>query len=256
MTTPPPTPTRADPSKNLIYVIGDPNGEVVLLDKMFRKIKNNPSHLPFASNDTIVIMGNFIHESGKHSAKMLAAIKDHAEALDGQVVVLRGRTESHLLKNSSKFYAEGRVGRGYINSYKKPLAFVPHAHGYKIADKQKNGLQGISAMNDLRWLADSTRMFYDCKHYFICSSGINTHKKTLDEQNQHSLMFLGQLFWTSSQKFEKMIVHGSKIATNNKVEIRHNRINVNTDCSETGVLSCVVLDDSKGTVQEIITVTA
>jgi len=239
-------PLDSDPSMDLIYVIGDPEGQVDLLAKMLQKIQHNPSKLPFAKNDKIVIIGNYIHPKGESGKDMVDLIRSTNEQLKGQVVILQGRNEHRMLKNRSNFHTSD-LGKNFINSYRVPATQL----GYLTNKKE---LACSLLVDDLKWLAKNSIKFYETNKYFVCSSGIDPTKDTLDNQNVNALMYIGNRFIDCKKNYGKIIVHGTVL--NNKVEVKTNRINVNTNASNTGLLSCVVLNDKKGTVEEVITVKA
>lgn len=228
---------------DLIYVIGDPEGQVALLSKMIEKIQDNPSHMPFAANDKIVVMGNFIHPCEPSGQDMIDYLRCTKDILGDQMVVLRGKNEHKILKNRDNFHASD-LGKNFIQSYRKSVT--------TFNKPIENKLMCSTLADDVHWLVKNTKKFYDADKYFVCPSGVDPSKKTLDDQNVNALMYINNRFIMSQKKYEKMIVHGTISGT--KIDIKANRINVNTNCSKTRVLSCAVLDDNKGEVKEIITV--
>ncbi len=240
-------PLSIDPSTDLIYVIGDPEGQVDLLAKMIEKIQHNPSHLPFAENDTIVIMGNYIHPCEPSGRDMIDYIRDVDAILKDQVVILRGKNEHKLLTNRKAFHIS-KLGQNFIKSYRDPVGII----GYK---PRTCPLACLRIVSDMKWLSKNTMKYFETNKYFIVPSGVDPLKETFDEQNINAFMYMTQRFTESNRVYPKMIVHGT-IGSNKKIQVKTNRINVNTNCSRTKILSCAVLNDKTGKVEELITVKA
>jgi serine/threonine protein phosphatase 1 len=78
--------------------------------------------------------------------------------------------------------------------------------------------------------------------YFFCHAGIRPGVK-LKKQSDHDLMWIRQEFLASNMLHKKIIVHGH--TPRPKPEILRNRINVDTKCYTSGVLTCVVLEKRK-----------
>lgn len=65
----------------------------------------------------------------------------------------------------------------------------------------------------------------------------------LDQQSSYDLMWIRTEFIPHQGLYEKIIVHGHTPAF--PMEILPNRINVDTHAYDTGVLSCIVLEDKE-----------
>lgn len=236
-------PLSTDSNGGLYYVIGDPQGEFELLDKMLGLIKNNPSKLPFADNDTIILMGNFIHPSHPNAGEFIKALREVKEKLKDRFVLIMGRNEHRFLKNREAFF-KSDLGKRVIESYRTKNY---RTNKNTVSDYTKNILVTKSLVEDRFWLAENLVKFYETNKFFICGSGVNPNL-TLDDQYVNALMYTNK---STKRRYPKIIVHGT--VSSKKLQVKSNRINVNSDCSKTGILSCAVLDDVRGTVKEIIT---
>lgn len=240
---------RVDHDTAFTFIIGDAQGRSDLLTKMFAKIENNPSHLPFAANDKVVILGNYIHETG-NMYDLLQVLKDYKFRRDEQVVLLRGRTEQRLLKFKKNFFTSP-IGKNLIDSYRyKPVNTRPYGVNWKDPDK----IEAVALQRDLNWLAKRTSKYYETDKFFVCSAGVNPNL-TLDEQYLNSLMCLGNSMKGSEDKLTKRIIHGHTYE-GVKPKIGKKRISLNTNVSENGVLYCTVMNNKTGEVEEIIQVTS
>jgi serine/threonine protein phosphatase 1 len=76
--------------------------------------------------------------------------------------------------------------------------------------------------------------------YFFCHAGIRPGIP-LHKQKAHDLLWIRDDFLESNVNHGAVIVHGHSIC-GTAVEIRHNRINVDTGAYQTGILSAVALE--------------
>ena len=78
--------------------------------------------------------------------------------------------------------------------------------------------------------------------YFFCHAGVRPGVP-LEKQSAHDLTWIRHDFLLHEKPFEKVIVHGHTPAT--EPEVMHNRINVDTRCYDSGVLTAVVLEENR-----------
>ncbi len=76
--------------------------------------------------------------------------------------------------------------------------------------------------------------------YFFAHAGVRPGIP-LDAQDDHDLMWIRREFLTSKKFHGKLIVHGHTPAK--QPEVRTNRINIDTRAYDTGILTCLVLED-------------
>ena len=84
-----------------------------------------------------------------------------------------------------------------------------------------------------------------CTHsgdYFFCHAGIRPGK-SIHNQAVHDLIWIRYDFLLHEAPFEKVVVHGHTPA--DEVEVKSNRINVDTRCYQSGVLTAVVLEGTQ-----------
>lgn len=245
---------RVDTTKALMYVIGDVQGQLTSLTTMLGKILDSSTNNNglLAKNDRVIILGNFLNALGDPPREILECLKEYKTLLRERLVIIRGSTEHALLQGKATVL-RGPLGVNLVNSYRTGTGKKPFSISSIENIKYKKGLDQQAMLEDLAWLKENTTEFYEGDKFFVCGSGINP-VQPLDKQILQSLMFIRHAFMTHKEKFEKIIVHGTT-PTNKKrkVDIRSNRINVNTNPNSTGILSCVVLDDTKGTVVECLT---
>ncbi|MCB4770224.1 serine/threonine protein phosphatase [Ancylobacter sp. Lp-2] len=78
--------------------------------------------------------------------------------------------------------------------------------------------------------------------YFFCHAGVRPGV-ALERQTAHDLIWIRRVFLDSTADFGKRVVHGHTPVE--EVDIRANRINVDTGAWKTGRLSCVVLEGAE-----------
>lgn len=99
------------------------------------------------------------------------------------------------------------------------------------------------------WLEDLPHMYETNKFYFVHAGMMPWIKP--EEQNQEHLLWIRDEFLESPYDFGKVVVHGH---TPIGLEIKANRINVDTACCFGGKLTAVILDDETGDLVEVLSV--
>jgi serine/threonine protein phosphatase 1 len=235
------------PNNDLVYVIGDAQGQLDLLDKMVEVVKTDSRYTP---TNKIVLLGNFLHNKNTNNRLFIQRLKELKDELKDNLVIIRGRNEHSFVTARAMFF-KSELGRSIIKSYRvgfnKNFTYATPIYRSKL----EKGLNVQKLTDDICWVRDNTVKFFDTHSYFICSAGISP-LLDINAQNTNALMYMGTPFLTSNKKFEKVVVHGSEHV--DKVQIKHNRINVNTHPETSRLISCVVLATKKSEVEEVLTV--
>jgi serine/threonine protein phosphatase 1 len=227
---------RVDPSKKLIFTVGNVNGNPSLLTKIIEEIEESQI---FCKNDKVVFLGNFIGATGD-TRSVIDILKDYQKDRPDQAVVLRGAREQKMLCAKPNFF-KSNLGSGVLKSYRRtPAMYNP----------QKNSIQIDSFVRDSLWLG-TLPMFHQSDRYFFVHAGVNP-TKDLDKQNLGGFMFIQDEFYKSGKMYSHMIVHSHK---GEKPIYAKNRFGVGQGQGKT--LSCCVMNDmpsAKKHVEEVITV--
>lgn len=239
-------PLREDKTKTMYYVIGDVRGRHKKLTQMLHKIMNNPTNFPLAANDKIVIMGNFLKSKNCDSQEVMKLVKSLQEQSQVDVIFIRGGFE-HICLKFRRNFLEHKCGLNFVKSYKTGIKTNSKPYSAKFGRTKDGHLDMITMQKDLIWLGQNTQYFLETKKFFICSSGL-VSDTPIDKHTCSSLMFVRGSEIPATNKLEKILVHGNDLQK--KVFKGANRISLDTE----KVLSCTVLDDATGKVQEIITV--
>jgi serine/threonine protein phosphatase 1 len=172
---------------------------------------------PHICDERICLMGN-------HEDMLLAALRDPNAMGDwffngGVQTLLSYRVASpHRL-----------AGMTYADAHAALVASLPASH---------------------RGFLDSLRHTVTFGSYFFVHGGIDP-RRPLDDQDANDLLWIRGPFLRSDADFGKIVVHGHTPCE--MVEIRPNRINIDTGAFKTGRLTCLVLE---GETRRLLQVTA
>jgi len=226
----------SDPSRQLIWTVGNINGNYLLLMKLIEEIEESQI---FCKNDKVVFLGDFIGASGD-SQSVIDVLKDYQKDRKDQAIILRGAREQKMLCAKPNFF-KSNLGKGILRSYRRAGS---------IYQPKINDLQVESYIKDTMWLG-TLPMYYQSNKYFFVHSGVNP-EKDLDKQNLGGFMFIQDEFYKSGKVYNQMIIHSHK---DSKPIYARNRFGIGQGHAKT--LACYVLNDTlkeKKLVEEVITV--
>jgi serine/threonine protein phosphatase 1 len=231
---PPPKATPRIAEDTRIYAIGDVHGRLDLLERMLDAIDESLASHP-VKNAVQVLLGDYI-DRGPNSREvietLLARRRRHA------MICLKGNHESYPLAflNDPTIWSEWRRVGG-VNTL--------HSYGLQpsAVDDPSEQLKIAEAFGDV--LPESHRRFllglplsFTCGDYFFAHAGARPGIP-LAQQSEHDLLWIRDEFLLHDGQFEKIVVHGH--TPGKKVDIRSNRINIDTGAYATGRLTCLVL---------------
>jgi serine/threonine protein phosphatase 1 len=202
----------------LIYAIGDVHGCAYELRLLLNK-------LPLTPESTVVFLGDYI-DRGAHSRDVIDTIIELRKQC--KVVCLKGNHEAMFL-NFLENPGTERAGLFIVNGGSATLASYADDHGnYEFPPEHINFFREL-------------QLYYEDEHHFFVHAGVpNIPLKSIDAQKHgKKLMWIRGAFLKSEYDWGKVIVHGHTPVT--AVDIRHNRINVDTGCVFMRKLSAVAL---------------
>ncbi len=222
-----------------VYAIGDIHGCDDELVRMIKLIKKDLKATPVKRHH-IIFLGDYI-DRGPNNKKVVSRIIKLAKSKPKNFVCLRGNHEDMLLAYLSnpeevayKFFTYG--GMQTVHSY--GIASGTMANAVKNAVKIRDALKKAIPGSHLKFL-QRLKTHFSLDDYFFCHAGIDP-EVSLKKQNPHDLMWIRQKFLTSKSLYNKVIVHGHTPQPEPK--LLPNRINIDTRCYDTGILTCVVLE--------------
>ena len=223
------------PDRLRVYAIGDVHGRLDLLQEMHRRIQaENDKTPPF--DWVIVHLGDYV-DRGPDSKGVLDLLVS-AQKKTHRMLAIAGNHDIGFLE----FLATGAPngifayngGRQTALSYGVSIDFNDLR---SIAVGREALLRAIPSthVEFLRGLKLSM-VFGD---FFFCHAGIRPGID-LDKQDPEDLVWIRQQFLDEPRLYSKVIIHGHTPVTD--VEIRPNRINLDTGAVFSGRLSAIAID--------------
>lgn len=217
-----------------IYAIGDVHGRLDLLDELLGEIDADLAGRP-AARAIVVFLGDYIDRgnSSRETIDRLIARREISEH-----VFLKGNHEELALKCLSD---PGLFDRWLRLGGAETLASygVNPGSKTKIAELQAAFHRALpqAHIKFFRGLQSS----FACGDFFFAHAGVKP-RIPLARQAEKDLLWIREEFLNSSEDFGKTIIHGHTPSL--EIEVRRNRINIDTGAYATGRLTCLVIEDS------------
>jgi len=220
---------------NRMVAFGDIHGRADLFSALIRAVGLKLSELS-RKRTTMVVCGDFI-DRGPSSSMMLEVLR-RATQTHSNFMVLRGNHEDALLGaaygdvDAQRLWLE-HGGEAFLKSYGM-LPPQPDEDSFSFAGR----LCSMIGTETLEWLEDLPTHYHE-PPFFFCHAGVRPGI-ALGKQSRHDLLWIRQPFMQSAKDHGAIIVHGHSVVSD--VELRDNRISLDTGAYETGNLSAVILD--------------
>ena len=223
------------PDGTRIYAIGDIHGRVDILDDMFKRIDTN-----IASNPTPqsieVFLGDYI-DRGPASREVLDRLiaRKHTH----RTVFLKGNHETYI----SNFVANPSIlkewqhlgGLETLMSY----GISPSINAGTAAQLQLAAAFDLALPESHRRFLGDLKLSYTCGDFFFVHAGVRPGIP-LEKQREKDLLWIRHEFLLCEDNFSKVVVHGHTPVP--QLDIRPNRINIDTGAYATGNLTCLMLE--------------
>ena len=201
-----------------LFAIGDIHGCVDELEQLVERIK------PVAE-DTLVFLGDYI-DRGPYSNQVIELVMDlHRKC---NVVPLMGNHEWLLLEYLKR--PEKPAAAGFIlNGGTATLASYRVSRGeYHIPERHIEFIENL-------------RLSYETDEFFFVHAGVpDKDLGELDQKiDQMNMLWIRENFLDSNRQWKKKIVHGHTPIENFEIDIRENRINLDTACVFGGKLTAM-----------------
>lgn len=224
------------PKGHRAYVVGDVHGRLDLLDEMLGKVEADDQSRARART-SVIFLGDLI-DRGPDSAGVLERLRAYRPAFAIPHFIL-GNHEEILL----------RLLDGEAGPFANWLAFGGSecARSYGLDPEELRRVPADEAVEHLRRAVPQAhaaflRSFVDSVtfgSYLMVHAGIRPGI-ALDEQTQRDLRWIRSPFLETGGDFGFTVVHGHTISE--QVEVRPNRIGIDTGAYATGVLTALVLE--------------
>jgi len=231
-----PTPPRT-PDGHRLYAIGDIHGRVDLLDALHAMIVADAA-AGAARQGTIVYLGDYI-DRGDHSRAVIERLLGPAPGGLARIF-LKGNHEEMMLR----FFDDIAVGAAWLE-YGGAATLLSYGGRLEGSIGVESTLIAVQA--ELARLVPAAHrrflerlaLFHRAGDYLFVHAGIRPGVP-LDQQSPDDLLWIRGAFLNSRADHGMVVVHGHSIDP--EIEMRANRIGIDTGAYATGVLSCLVLD--------------
>lgn len=223
-----------------IYVIGDIHGCYDLWLDLLDRIEQHARLLPDGPSPQLILLGDLI-DRGPGSRKVLRVAYE-TQRQNNDLVVLLGNHELMML--------DALAGRK--NALDGWLRFggqeTLHSFGIEAPFNNKDAIAALREAIPSEWVDWLRQLPLSMRSgdYFFCHAGVRPGV-ALKRQNPRDLLWIRDDFVNDAGDHGVVVVHGHSVSRS--VEVRHNRIGVDTGAYESGELSAVYLE---GTRRELI----
>ena len=211
--------------------IGDIHGCL----KELKALMGHIQHFTLGNTKKFIFLGDYI-DRGPDSKGVIEYLMDFDKNNETREesekdIFLMGNHEANLLSiiaghipKENYFFNKSMGGRATLNSYHadSSVDLIPSDH--------------------IQWMSKCQLAYYDGKRFFV-HAGIN-REKPLDKQNSIDLLWIRDKFLNDDRKenYGGYVVHGH---TPIGVEIKSNRLNLDSACVFGGVLTAAVFNNEK-----------
>ncbi len=225
-----------------IYAVGDIHGRLDLLEQMLALIEQDQATQATTATSQIVLLGDYV-DRGLQSAEVIERIMQLREEMPS-LTCLRGNHEDILLQIAMGAADEDMLASWLGYGGRETLA------SYGVSSR-------LLYSDDFAALADIARQVVPASHlqflhslplhctsgdYLFVHAGVHP-ARPIDQQRDHDLLWIREPFLSWKEDFGKIVIHGHSISVD--VELRRNRIGIDTGAYATGKLTAVVLEQNR-----------
>jgi serine/threonine protein phosphatase 1 len=220
-----------------VYAIGDIHGRVDLLDRVLNAIDSDMASVPIA-NTIEVFLGDYVDRG-----------PDARPVLDRLIARDRTHKSVFLKGNHETFLAAFAMRPPILDDWQRiggletlmSYGLTPSMNADAVTQVNlAAALDQVMPLSHRRFL-DDLKSSFTCGDYYFVHAGVRPGVP-LAKQREQDLLWIRQEFLLCEDDFGKIVVHGHTPVP--RVEIRPNRINIDTGAYATGNLSCLVLEGS------------
>ncbi|MBO6945352.1 metallophosphoesterase family protein [Altererythrobacter sp.] len=222
------------PDGERYYVIGDIHGRLDLFDALIEAIESEISEQPEATVK-VVLLGDLI-DRGPDSAGVIKRAMRWKDTRE--VRILAGNHEEMFLQS----FDDQEVLRHFLKHGGREtiLSFGLSIKEYRKLDLEElfNFLPSLVPKRIRKFVAAFEEMIMAGDYVFV-HAGINP-EVALEDQKRSDLLWIRERFLRYKGAFPKTVVHGHTIFDG--IEIKRDRIGLDTGAFRTGVLTALVLE--------------
>ena len=219
-----------------IYAIGDVHGCADLLDRLFARIDAHIAAHPIA-RPVQVLVGDYV-DRGPNSRGVLDRLILRARSKE--TVILKGNHETFVLeflRNPSVLQSWGQMGG--LETLMSYGLTPPLKADAAVQEELARALRAALPKAHLNFLG-SLPVSFSAGGFFFVHAGVRP-RVPLNKQREEDLLWIRDEFLLHEESFGKIVVHGHTPVR--AIDVRPNRINIDTGAYATGLLSCLVIQD-------------
>lgn len=227
----------AVPEGERFYVVGDIHGRLDLFDELVGAIERDDQAAEPADT-TIVLLGDLV-DRGPDSAGVIARAREWQATR--RVRILAGNHEEMFLAS----FHDLRVLRNFLRHGGRETVLSYGISRERYNEAELNELQELmkaAVPESDRAFLRSFEEFFVAGDYLFVHAGIDP-SLPLEEQNRHDLLWIRDRFLRHEEPHSHVVVHGHTIS--DEVEVRPNRIGIDTGAFASGRLTALVLEQHR-----------
>jgi serine/threonine protein phosphatase 1 len=221
------------PEGTRVYAVGDIHGRMDLLLRL-KQLVHEDAYARQAPRNVVIYVGDYI-DRGESSAQVIDCLLD--EPLPGfESVHLLGNHEASLVQ----FLSDIQVGPAWL-AYGGNATLMSYGIAPPRSDRDLVRVQGeLRTALPARHLdfMRALKLTHVEGDYFFTHAGVRPGV-TLAAQEPQDLLWIRDVFLSSTADFGKIVVHGHSIT--DAPDVRRNRIGIDTGAFASGKLTCLVL---------------
>ena len=235
--------TAKVPDGYCVYAVGDIHGRVDLLDRLLSRMAAHRASLG-PERSEIVFLGDYV-DRGLRSMDVIDRLLDLPLRAD-RAVFLGGNHEETLLSFLRRPDATADwLSYGGLETLMSYGVDMPRNIQSSLDGDTLTGLRDRfekTLPTEHRAFFEGLSGFYETGDFFFTHAGIDP-AKPLHRQTPDALRWIREPFLSHGNLYDKVIVHGHTVV--DAVEVRNNRINLDTGAYYSGKLSAIALYDGR-----------
>jgi serine/threonine protein phosphatase 1 len=221
-----------------IFAVGDLHGRLDLLRDLLERLKQDVAHR-VPSPTRLILLGDMV-DRGPSSRQLIECVQRLQKNTSG-VIALCGNHEDMLLQSAA---GNGTVQQVWIDNggdeTLRSYSIEPSVFLNLTPAVRGRVLTRTLGEETIRWL-NSLPLSYRSGDYFFCHAGVRPGV-ALEDQRREDLLWIRKEFLVSRRYHGAVIVHGH--SETNRVEMRRNRINIDTAAYVSDELTALGLQGS------------
>jgi serine/threonine protein phosphatase 1 len=221
-----------------IYAIGDVHGRADLLDRVLSRIDAHAAAHP-TKRPVHVLIGDYI-DRGPASREVLDLLIECEQGRE--MIFLKGNHEAFMLdflKSPGVFRDWAKIGGvETLMSY----GLKPRINADTTMQKElASALKSVLPQSHQDFLGGLVTSF-SCGNFLFVHAGVRPGVP-LAKQREEDLLWIRDDFLLHEEPFGKIVVHGHTPV--HELDIRSNRINIDTGAYATGRLTCLIIESDR-----------